>query len=885
MSPKDQSFSQRAFRMLLRVFPMDFRENFGGEMEAVFCEQRHDVDREGGVMGLARLWWETLVGIFTTAPREHLSMLRQDVKYAFRMMRSNPGFTLVAVATLALGIGANTAIYSVIHAILLKPLPYSQGNQLVMIQQEAPKLGDSNVPFSVAEVKDYRDQNSTLSGLVEYHSMTFTLLGHGEARRVRTGVVSAGFFDLFGVRPTLGRTFRDSDEEHGAPAVLVLSYEYWQRFLGGDPDIVGKTFEMNDRVHTVVGVLPPVPQYPNENDVYMPTSACPYRSSPAMTEHRDQRMMRVFGRLKPGVSLDQSRADVASIASRLGKAYPEFYPANSGYTSITSSLREELTHQARPTLLVLLGAAGFVLLIACANVANMTLARMAKRERELVVRSALGANMSRLLRQLVTESSLIGLLAAGLGLLMASGSLKLLVEFAARLTPRAREIRIDGPVLLFTMLAAFGTSVFFGSVSAFSSRDDIASRLKEGSSQSTGGRGRKRARSVLIVLQVAFSIMLLVGAGLLMRSLMKLQRVDPGFVPQNVLSLGFNLNWSKYQKPEQYLDYARRLLQKVQTQPGMVSVAVSSGFPMDPDGILARGPGSNRFLVEGSPSLQEEVNPVSAIRAVTPDYFKTLGIPLVKGRAIAETDSEKAPAVAVINQSLAHHHWRDGDPLDKRISFDKGKTWMNIIGVVGDVKEFGLNKEAADELYLPMAQNPAVGSLIVRANGDPMNLAAQLRRTIHVLDPETAITNVMTLEQARSDTLASPRVMTNLLGLFAALALVIAGGGIGGILALTVSQRVHEIGIRMALGAKTSDVLRMVVGQGFWVVMLGVGMGLVGALALTDLLRSLLFEVTPTDPLTFVAAAALLVIAALVACYLPARRATRVDPLVALHYE
>src|SRR5271169_6650884 len=393
MSRENTSMADRAFRALLRILPFDFRVDFDTEMEQVFREQRKDAEGEGRI-GLLRLWWETIGGIFSTAPREHWAMLKQDTLYASRMMRRNLGYTLVAVATLALGIGANTAIFSIINAILLRPLPYREGEQLVVIRQQAPKANVNDMRFSVQEVNDYRQQNQTLSGLVEYHSMLFTLLGKGDAQRVITGVVSWNFFDLFGVKPILGRSFTPSDEEPGAPPVLLLSYEYWQRGQRGDPDVVGKTFEMNDKVHTVIGVLPPVPQYPDENDVYMPTVACPFRSRAQFIANRDSRMMAVFGRLKPGVTLAQSHADLSVIASRLEKEYPKIYPKEGGYTAASFSLKRELTEQARPTLFVLLGAAVFVLLIACANVANLILARMGRRERELVVRSAMGAGKS-----------------------------------------------------------------------------------------------------------------------------------------------------------------------------------------------------------------------------------------------------------------------------------------------------------------------------------------------------------------------------------------------------------------------------------------------------------------------------------------------------------
>jgi predicted permease len=668
--------------------------------------------------------------------------------------------------------------------------------------------------------------------------------------------------------------------------VLVLSYEYWQRGQRGDPDIVGKTFEMNDRVHTVIGVLPPFPQYPDENDVYMTTVACPFRSSKGMITNRDSRMMRVFGRLKPGVTREQCHADLAVIAARLEKQYPKSYPKGAGYTADSTSLREELTSQARPTLYVLLAAAVFVLLIACANVANLILARMARRERELVVRSAMGAGKSRLLRQLLTESAMLGLVSGVVGLLLASGSLKLLVAFAAQLTPRAREISIDVYVLLFALVAAVGTSIVFGSASALFSREDLSSGLKEGTAQATVGRARQRMRSALIVAQVAFSFVLLTGAGLMIRSLSKLQQVDAGYVPQRVLNVTFYPDWSKYKNQEQLVDLARRIMDKVRAEPGVMTAAIASSFPLDPDVLaISGGAWTRRFDVEGQVLPEGEVAPLAAIRVATPDYFKTLGIPLYGGRTFADSDDAKALPVAIINRSLANHHWPGADPVGRRISFDKGAHWLTISGVVGDVKEFGLDKEAGDELYLPMAQNAALGNLLVRTASDPASLGSAMRRALHDVDPDTAITHMESLEEARADSLTSRKLTANFLELFAALALLIAVAGIGGILALSVSQRVHEIGIRVALGARPWNVLGMIISQGMALVLMGLALGVAGSIGLTRLLKTFLFEVTPTDPVTFGSVALVLAAAALAACYVPARRAARVDPISALRCE
>lgn len=883
MGKQNLPFSQKLFRALVRVLPFDFRTNYEGEMEGVFREQHREVEERGGFLEALKLWKETIVGIFTTAPREHWQILTSDCGYAFRMMRKNPGFTVVAILTLALGIGANTAIFSVVHSVLLRALPYPQGQQLIFIRQQEMKLGIPDMAFSVKEIEDYRAQNRTLSGLVEYHAMSFTLFGHGDPERVRTGVVSANYFDLFGVQPLLGRTFLPDDEKPGAPPVLLLSYEYWKNNFGSDAEIVGKTFEMNDKVHTVVGVLPPVPQYPDENDVYMATSACPFRSNQMHLEDRDMRLMEVFGRLKPGVTVAQANADVSAIAAGLKAAYPKSYPENVGFTSTAAPLQEELTHGARPTLLLLLAAAAFVLLIACANVANLTLARMAKRERELAVRSALGAGRSRLLRQLLTESFLMAFAGGALGLLLAYGSLELLTDFVGRLTPRAREIHIDSQVLLYTLAAALGTSLVFGTLSALFSRANLSSSLKEGSAGAGSGHQQNRMRSALIVCQIAFSFMLLIGAGLMIRSLFKMQQVDAGIVPQRVLAMRTMLNWSKYTEAEKTGMFVQELLDRVKSEPGVLSAAISSRYPFEPEAITG-GPESFSFAfqIEGRALEPGQAPPVSTFAAVSPDYFKTLGIPLKGGRLLAETDEPKSPGAVIINEAAKRQFWPNEDPIGKRVTADGGKHWATIVGVVGDVREFGLDHAPTAEFYAAQAQNIQPSTLIVRTISEPRSMARAMTRAVHDVDPQTAVTHILTLEQARYESMASPRVTASLLGIFAGLALVIATAGIGGIMALMVSQRVREIGIRIALGARPASILQMVLGQGMLLAVLGVGIGIAGAVALTGMVKSLLFEVPPTDVLTFSGVGLTLLAAAALASYLPARRAAAVDPNIAL---
>jgi putative ABC transport system permease protein len=880
MTEPERRIAKR-YRMLLRLLPAEFRGDFGPEMEQVFVEQREEAAREGGKMGIWRLWWETAKGIFTTAPREHLSMLRQDSFFALRMMRKNLGFTIAAIIVLGLGIGANTAIFSVVNAVLLKPLPYQHGERLLMLRQATTGAGIMGRSVSVPELMDYRRRNRSLDAIVEYHNMQFILLGRAEPEQVETGVVSWNYFDIFGAKPLVGRNFSPDDEKPGAPAVLLLSYEYWLRSFGGDPTVVGKVFRMNDKPHTVIGVLPPFPQYPQENDVYMPSTACPFRMDPMMMASRADRMVRMFGRMKPGVRPMQAEADLSAVAANMQKEFPDAYPQDSALKVDAAPLKSELSRDAKPTMLFLLAAAGFVLLIACANVANLNLARMVRRERELGVRTAMGASRVRLFRQLLTESSLLALLGGALGLLLATGGLQLLSAYVARFTPRAREVHIDLTVLLFTLGIALFVSVLTGTAPAVARRENLITTLKEGSTQSTLGSARGKLRGALIVAQVAVSFLLLIGAGLTVRSLINLQRVDPGFRPENVLTVQFSLDFSRYTSDDKTLGFFDSLLEKVRVLPGVTSAAAAGVFPLDKSPAF-----NNQFLIEGRPGNSNDAKPIAELNVITPGYLQVLGIPLLSGRNFDQHDQPKGVRVALINQSLAQRHWPNQDPLGRRISIDKGKNWAQIIGVLGDVHEHGLDKPAADFIYLPFAQYPQTGpALMARTQGDPMAIARTVVQRLYEVDPNQPAGRIQSLEQYRADSIAAPRLTANLLGLFALLALAIAAAGIGGVMSLAVSQRVHEIGVRMAIGARPAEIVRMILGQGMGLALVGVIIGVATAFALTSAVKSFLFGVTPNDPATFLAVAAVLAAAALAACYLPARRAAQVDPLRALRTE
>ncbi|HEY1940230.1 MAG TPA: ABC transporter permease [Candidatus Angelobacter sp.] len=809
-----------------------------------------------------------------------MNIFLQDLRYGFRMLRKNPGFTTVALVALALGIGANTALFSVVYGVLLKPLPYAQGKELVVLQQDFSKANAANIGFSVKEVNDYREQSKALAQVEEYHQMSFVLLDGQQPDEVRTGVVSAHFFDLLGIKPYLGRFFTSADNTPGADAVLVLSYSYWKTRYGGDAGILGRHFRMNDKVHTVVGVLPPVPQYPRENDVYMPTVACPFSSSPAAIANRGARMMQAFGRLKPGADLKSGNSDVSLVASRLQQQYPADYPASRGFRASMDGLQNQLTHQVRPMLWVLLATAGLVLLIACANVANLALARIMRREQEMAVRAALGANRSRLIRQLLTESTLLSLAGGVLGLLMASACLELLVRFVGRFTTRAAEVRISFEVLLFTLGVSILTGLIFGSIPALSQRVNLVNSLKEGNANATVKSTGLRLRNMLVAGQVALSFVLLIAAGLMVRSFIKLQQVNAGYNPSNVLTANIPLNFSKYNGNAATINFFDRVMRKLEGAPGIVAVGVNSGAPLAPG-----HPYNQPFIVEGRAISERETLPTADLNFVSPDCFQLLGISLISGRFFTPHDNADSPEVAIISHSLARHYFPNEDPIGKRISGDNGKTWVKIVGVVGDVKYYGLDKEALDTAYLSFAQTPMVGSLLVKTAGNSMNYAQQVREAVYSVDPEQPVNSIETLNELRGDALVQSRLTALLLALFAGLALAIAATGLSGVTALMVSQRTREIGIRLALGAQSTSVMRMILMQGMRVIVLGVAAGAAAALVFSRVMRALLFETTVNDPLTFAGVTFMFLAVGFAASYIPARRVTKVDPLIALRSE
>jgi putative ABC transport system permease protein len=813
-----------------------------------------------------------------------MDQLLNDVRFGVRTLLKNQGFALLAILTLGLGIGANTAIFSVIYGVLLKPLPYADSDRLVLIRQSAPLIGRADAGVSIKEYFTYREQTSSFEGLVEFHQMNFDLLKRGEPDRVNTGVVSPNFFGVLGIQPFLGRAFVPDDDKLGAPAVLVVSYSYWQRKFGGDRNIIGQVFEMNDRPHTVIGVLPNVPHYPQENDVYMPTSACPFRSAAERRIDQNARVfsiLNVFGKLKPGVARETAAADVDVICRRFTTDDPTAYRAGSGFTATTAGVREEMTRNARPMLLILLGTTGLILLIACANVANLTLARLLRRDRELAVRSALGAGRGRLVRQLLTESSLLALAGGLFGLLFATWTVGLLTTFVGRFTPRTGEIGIDLRVLLFTVAVSMLTGLLFGTLPAMASRVDLAGAMKQGSKGAGESGGRRRLQRALIVAQVAVSVVLLVGAGLLLASFYRLQSVDPGYQGDRVMSAELFTNFSKYPNVDTQLRFYLPLIERLESQPGVVSVAVTNAVP-----LRVSQPGTAPFQIEGRVVDDPNRRPTADTRIVSASFFKTLGVPLVQGRTFTESDGREAQRVVVINKAMLRY-WDKPDAIGSRLSLDNGQTWATVVGVVGDVRQFGLDQPAVAQVYTPLRQTAqGLGGLVlVRTTGDPGSATALIRDAAWAIDPNMPVQNVRTLADIRDRYLATPKLTAVLLSVFAALALLVTMAGITGVIATSVSQRTQEFGVRMALGANRRSVLQMVIGEGLLLVGVGLALGMAASFAATRVLSTYLFDTKATDPLTFALVACAFVIAGVAACLGPAWRATTVDPMLALRAE
>jgi predicted permease len=807
-----------------------------------------------------------------------LETCAQDVRYGARSLRQQKGYALAVIVTMALGIGANSAIFSVINAVVLQPLPYSRGEDLMLLRQA--RTGVENTGFSILDIDDIKAASKSLDAVVEYHNMYFILLGGAEPERVATGVVSWDYFDVIGVPPILGRSFRASDDDHDAPATLILSHEYWQRAFGGNRDVIGRVVEMNDRPHTIVGVLPDVPMYPQPNDVYMPRSACPFRMSTMELRQRGGGMASAIGRRAASQRPEQVAADLASVGARLQTTDPESYPTDRGYALTASPLRREFTREFEATLLILGSTAGFVLLIVCASVANLAVARTMRRDRELALRTALGASRARLLRQLVTESVLLAVIGGGCGLLLAYVGLDLLVQYVARFTPRASEIRIDVTVLLFTLAVSLLTGIIAAVLPAISRRIGTKRASIEAGPRTPSRRGD--LRRVLIVAQVAASFVLLIGAGLMVRSLLNLTGVDPGFRTDHVLTMQIDMDFSKYVRQVERAAYLGRLHAGLQRIPGVTRVGATGTIPF----LEGAGLGFSAIQIAdegGTPrDIESTVGPRASLMIASDDYFKAMDIPLVEGRFFDENDRFAEPGVAIVNQAFASRNWPNGSALGNRVSANGGQTWLTIVGVVANVRQ-QLALEPVDEVYATMRQVPYVTTnWVIRSDLAPEALAPLVREAVRAVDAQQPIHRLRTLDDVRAASLAPPRLTTTLLGLFAALALVITAAGIAGVIAFSVSQRTQEFGVRVALGASRSNVVSMVVGEGLRLTLGGLAIGLAGAILLGALLSTVLFGVGPLDAPTYIAVSSVLLCVAALACLLPALRAASIDPMTAL---
>ena len=796
----------------------------------------------------------------------------QDVRHGVRLLAKNPGVTLIAVVTLALGIGANTAIFSVVNAFLLRPLPYGEPDRLVMVDSQ--HRGQS-IGVSFVDYEDWRRQNQVFDDLAFFNLRWNANLDFGnETETLNLTFGTANLFSTLRVAPLLGHGPATGDSD-----TVFLSHGLWQRRFGSDPGIVGRQLRIDGRSLTVVGVMPPGFRFPFQSDLWWLNDRYFNR------QNRGLRIDQTIGRLKSGVSPEQARAEMQEIAARLAQAYPD---TNTEVTATVSPVRDFWFGKLRNSFWLLLGACGFVLLIACANVANLLMTQATVRERELAVRAALGASRARLIRQSVSEALLLVSIGCASGIILAAAGLRMLVTMLPEeLLPFFVKIELDGHALAFTLVISALTALFVGLIPALRAASvDLDQSLKEGGKGGTGAR-MQRVRGLLVVTEIALAIVLLVGAGLMLRSFARLQNTSPGFTAEGVLHLEIN---PTYQRQEDYRvefmsRHYQKLLQQIATVPGVVAVAANNDLPFVGQKPWYRG----EFSVKGQGSEEERRNPLVNYQAVSPDYFRVMLIPLLRGRVFTDHDTARPDGhrdVAIINRRLAEQMWPNEDALGKRINCDDDGSCAEVVGVVGDVKHNSLIDEEGYDIYYACYQSYSKQThFVARTQGDPMALAKDIQRAIWQVSPDTGIFNVMPVTKLSANTIWQSRLWGMLFAIFSTIALVLATAGIYGVMGYFVTQRTREIGIRMALGAQWRDVLKLVLRSGMSLVLAGLMIGLAGALALTRLMRSLLFEVSPTDPVTFAAVALCIIVAALLACYIPARRATKVDPLIALRYE
>jgi putative ABC transport system permease protein len=806
-----------------------------------------------------------------------MESLFNDIRYAARNLLKRPGFTAIAVITLALGIGANSAIFSLINAMLIKPLPFADQDRVVSIWDQAPSRGVEHNEVAMANYLDWRAQNHSFQQLALYRWWSTNLTGSDSPERIQGFLVTANFLDTLGVRPIIGRGFNEEENQPGKDAVAVITYSLWQRRFGADQNVINKTVMTNGIVRTVIGVLPEGFNFPKGSEIYAPLPL-----TPELIKSRNNHSYYVIGKLKSDASLQSAQADIDTITTRLAAQYAD---TNVGLGAKVYPIVADTVRMYSTALWVMLAAVGFVLLIACANVANLMLARASGRQKEISLRSALGASRWRILRQLMVESFLIALIGGALGILVAFWGIDLLKAAnpgeAAKYAPGWSRIGISFPVLGFTLALSLLSGLVFGLAPAWQfSKPDLNSALKESGRQTTAGS--HRLRSLLVVFEIALSLVLLIGAGLLFRSFVALLKTNPGFNSDGVLTMNLNLPFAKYREDAQRAAFYSDLVQRVKGLPGVQSAAVVNYIP------LGGSNSSDTFLIEGTPDPPPGQEHNGRYRVCTPDYFQTMGISILRGRGFSDQDKTGAQPVVMVNETLAHRYWPKGDALGKRIRFYgplERAPWMEIVGIVQDVKH-ELNLPVEPEYYLPHAQDSWNAMVLVaRTTGEPGSMAAPIRQQVLAIDKDQPVFDVRTMREVRAISVTLYTFGFGMMAIFATVAVVLAAIGIYGVMAFAVTQRTQEIGIRMALGAQAADVLKLVVKNGMSLAVIGLVAGLAGAFAVTRLMASLLFGVSPTDVMTFALVTIGLLLVALLACFIPARRATKVDPLVALRYE
>ncbi len=796
----------------------------------------------------------------------------KDIRYGLRSLLKRPAFTAIALIALALGIGANTAIFSLVNAVILQPLPYPDPDRLVWVYGNI-RNGGNRASVAPLDFLDYRSQNKTFEQFAASIGGTvpMNLTGSGEPERVTASTITGNYFDTFGVHPALGHGFSLENEKSGQDQVTVLSYAFWQARFGGDPNIVNKTIILDGKAYEVIGVMPAGVVLPQPADLWVPLN---FDATPEM-KARKAHFLRPIGRLKAGVTLARAQADTDLIAAQLEQHYPD---SNAGWSLRLIPLREILVGGSRTMLFILFGAVGFVLLIACANVANLLLVRAAARQKEIAMRTALGASRLRIIRQMITESLLLAIFGGALGALLAVAGVKLLVSLSEDSIPRTANVKIDATVLAFTLLISLATGLLFGLAPAFRTmKENLVDALKDGIRGSEGTL-KNRTRSLLVVFESAIAVMLLIGAGLLIRSLVALQNVDPGFDPNNVLTMRIDLPRQKYDTPDKTSNFFEQLETRVAGLPGVEAVGLVTELPLS--GQLNDMP----FTVEGRPAVAANEALDADFRRVNQNYFSAMRVPLRRGRNFTEQEVRQGAKVLMVSQQLVDTAFPNEEPLGKRLIMAMNNEPYEIVGIVGDIRDQSLQAQPSATMYLP-TQAPNQRNLVIRTHGDPLSLVGAVRKEVNALDPDQPIAAIRPMTEWVAMSVAGARYRTTLLGLFAVLAMLLAATGIYGVMSYSVAQRTQEIGVRMALGARPFDVLKLVVRQGMMLALIGIVIGFAGALALTRVMSSFLFGVTERDPITFGVVAALLIVVAFVACFVPARRATKVDPLVALRYE